>query len=64
VIVVEGDVAMPGQSVLAEDQIAETNARLSCVGVPITDEVKIVTGVGGLDEFADLQLPSPHSSVS
>jgi len=64
VIVVEGDVAMPGQSVLAEDQIAETNARLSCVGVPITDEVRIVTGVGALDEFADLRLPSPHSSVS
>ena len=64
VIVVDGDVGMPGQSVLSDEQIAEANARLSCVGVPITDEVKIVTGVGERDEFAGLRLPSPHSSVS
>lgn len=61
VIVVDGDVAMPGQSVLSDEQIRETNARLSCVGVPVTDEVRIVSGVGDLDEFADLRLPSPAS---
>jgi ferredoxin len=61
VIVVDGDVAMPGQSILSDAQIRETNARLSCVGVPVTDEVRIVTGVGDLDEFADLRLPSPAS---
>ena len=60
VIVVEGDVAMPGQSILSDEQIREANARLSCVGVPITDEVKIVTGVGDADDFADLRLPSPR----
>ncbi|WP_424015451.1 ferredoxin Fer [Halorubrum xinjiangense] len=59
VIVVEGDVAMPGQSILSDEQIREANARLSCVGVPITDEVKVVTGVGDADDFADLRLPSP-----
>ncbi|MEZ3168350.1 ferredoxin Fer [Halorubrum ejinorense] len=59
VTVVEGDVAMPGQSVLSDEQIREANARLSCVGVPITDEVKLVTGVGDTDAFADLRLPSP-----
>ncbi|TKX87338.1 2Fe-2S iron-sulfur cluster binding domain-containing protein [Halorubrum sp. SS5] len=59
VIVVEGDVAMPGQSILSDEQIRAANARLSCVGVPITDEVKIVTGVGDADDFADLRLPSP-----
>jgi ferredoxin len=59
VVVVDGDVAMPGQSILSDAQIRETNARLSCVGVPVTEEVRIVTGVGGLDEFADLRLPSP-----
>jgi ferredoxin len=59
VIVVEGDVAMPGQSILSDEQIREANARLSCVGVPITEEVKIVTGVGDADDFADLRLPSP-----
>jgi ferredoxin len=59
VVVVEGDVAMPGQSILSDEQIREANARLSCVGVPITDEVKVVTGVGDADDFADLRLPSP-----
>lgn len=59
VIVKAGDIAMPGQSILTTDQIDRLNARLSCVGVPITDEVKIVTGVGVDDEFADLRLPSP-----
>ncbi len=58
-IVVDGDVAMPGQSVLTDEQIRESNARLSCVGVPATDEVSIVTGVGDLETFADLTLPSP-----
>ena len=62
VIVVDGDVAMPGQSILSEERIRETNARLSCVGVPVTDEVRIVTGVGDLDSFADLRLPSPMDS--
>jgi len=59
VVVVDGDVAMPGQSVLSDAQIRETNARLSCVGVPVTDQVRLVTGVGDLEEFADLRLPSP-----
>ena len=59
VVVVEGDVAMPGQSILSDEQIREANARLSCVGVPITDEVKIVTGVGDTEDFAELRLPSP-----
>lgn len=59
VVVVSGDVAMPGQSILSEEQIREGNARLSCVGVPITDEVEVVTGVGDTEDFADLRLPSP-----
>ena len=50
---------MPGQSILSDEQIREANARLSCVGVPITDEVTVVTGVGDGDAFADLRLPSP-----
>ncbi|MDB2241581.1 ferredoxin Fer [Halorubrum ezzemoulense] len=59
VVVVKGDVAMPGQSILSDEQIRGANARLSCVGVPITDEVKIVTGIGDTEAFADLRLPSP-----
>jgi ferredoxin len=63
VVVVEGDVAMPGQSILSDEQIREANARLSCVGVPITEEVRIVTGVGDAEDFADLRLPSPTEEV-
>ena len=59
VVVVDGDVAMPGQTVLSATQIREANARLSCVGVPVTEEVEIVTGVGDLEAFADLRLPAP-----
>ena len=64
VVVIEGDVAMPGQSILSDEQIREANARLSCVGVPITDEVNIVTGVGDTEDLADLRLPSPADEAS
>ena len=63
VVVVDGDVAMPGQTVLSATQIREANARLSCVGVPVTEEVEIVTGVGGLEAFADLRLPAPTGNA-
>ena len=59
VLVLDGDVAMPGQSILSERQVRETNARLSCVGVPVTDEVKIIINAQDRDEFQDLLLPSP-----
>jgi len=59
VIVTQGDVAMPGQTVLTENQVTQFNARLACVGVPATSEVHLVYNVQHLDQFEDLQLPSP-----
>jgi len=59
VIVKEGDVAMPGQTILTDEQVERLNARLSCVGVPATSELKLVMNVQFLDEFEDLRLPSP-----
>lgn len=59
VFVLEGDIAMPGQTVLTDRQVRVANARLTCVGVPVTEEVKLVMNVQHLDEFADLRLPSP-----
>lgn len=59
VLVLEGDIAMPGQTVLTERQVRHANARLTCVGVPVTEEVKLVMNVQHLDEFDDLRLPSP-----
>lgn len=59
VLVKEGDVAMPGNHVLTDGQVNVMNARLTCVGVPVTDTVKIVTNVQQLEDFEDLRLPSP-----
>ncbi|MFB6151910.1 MAG: ferredoxin Fer [Haloarculaceae archaeon] len=58
-IVTEGDVAMSGQTVLTDEQVRTMNARLTCVGVPVTDELKLVMNVQHLDQFDDLRLPSP-----
>ena len=59
VIVTEGDVAMPGQTVLTENQVTRLNARLACVGVPATSELYLVYNVQHLEQFEDLRLPSP-----
>lgn len=61
VIVKEGDVAMPGQTVLTDEQVRTMNARLTCVGVPVTEELKLVMNVQHLDQFEELRLPSPMS---
>lgn len=61
VLVKEGDVAMPGNHVLTDEQVDVMNARLTCVGVPVTDTVKLVTNVQQLAQFEDLRLPSPLS---
>lgn len=63
VLVVEGDVAMPGQTVLTEEQVRRVNGRLACVGVPVTEELKLVMNVQHLDAFEDLRLPSPASQA-
>ena len=59
VIVTEGDIAMPGQAILSEDQVQTLNARLACVGVPVTEDVKLVKNVQHLEQLTDLRLPSP-----
>ncbi|MFB6201703.1 MAG: ferredoxin Fer [Halorhabdus sp.] len=61
VIVKEGDVAMPGQMILTDEQVQTMNARLTCVGIPVTEELKVVMNVQHLDQFEDLRLPSPVS---
>lgn len=59
VLVVNGDIAMPGNNVLTDEQITAMNARLSCVGVPVTESVQLIKNVQHLDQFDDLRLPSP-----
>lgn len=61
VIVKEGDIAMPGQTILTQEQVQVMNGRLTCVGVPVTEELKLVKNVQHLEDFEDLRLPSPLS---
>lgn len=61
VIVTEGDVAMPGQTILTQEQVRAMNGRLTCVGVPVTEELKLVKNVQHLEDFENLRLPSPVS---
>lgn len=63
VIVKEGDVAMPGQTILSDDQVQLMNARLTCVGVPVSKELKLVKNVQHLDQLQNLRLPSPMTEA-
>jgi ferredoxin len=56
VLVVEGDVAMPGNQILDEDAL-ERGARLTCVGAPATEEVKLLYNAKHLPFLEDLLLP-------
>lgn len=63
VLVLEGDIAMPGQTVLTDEQVREANARLTCVGVPVTEEIKLVMNAQALESFDHLRLPAPMASL-
>lgn len=56
VAVTEGDVTMTVDNVLP-DEMLDRDIRLSCVGIPTTDEVKVVYNVKGLPDLDDLRLP-------
>ncbi|AWB28047.1 ferredoxin Fer [Halococcoides cellulosivorans] len=48
-IVVEGEVDMDMQQILSDEEIEDKGVRLTCVGTPETDEVKIVFNAKHLD---------------
>ncbi|WP_458188120.1 ferredoxin Fer [Haladaptatus sp. NG-WS-4] len=58
VAVMEGELAMPIDDILSPE-LLEQNIRLSCNGVPTTDEMKVVYNVKHLPDLDDLRLP-PH----
>lgn len=62
VLVKSGDIAMPGNNVLTDEQVNTLNARLTCVGVPVTEEVQLIMNVQHLDQFSELRLPSPFDT--
>jgi Ferredoxin len=48
-IVVDGEINMDMQQILSDEEIDEKNVRLTCIGSPETDEVKLVYNAKHLD---------------
>jgi ferredoxin len=53
---VDGELSMPASHVLPSD-LMERGIRLSCNGIPITDELKVLFNVKHMPELDDLLLP-------
>jgi ferredoxin len=56
VAVVEGDLSLPVSHVLPSE-MTDRGIRLSCVGEPITDDLKVVYNVKHLPDLDELRLP-------
>jgi ferredoxin/transposase-like protein len=54
----EGAVAMSGDHVLPAEVVEEEGIRLSCVGIPTSERVRLVYGVRHLDILDEYLLPS------
>ena len=48
-ILKEGEIQMDMQQILSDDEVEDKNVRLTCIGTPETDEVKIVYNAKHLD---------------
>lgn len=57
VAVVEGEVEMPVSTVL-NDEMKDEGIRLSCIGEPVTDDLRVVFNIGKLPGLAELRLPA------
>ena len=57
VAVVEGEIEMPVSTILT-DEMKEQGVRLSCIGQPVTDNLKIVFNIERLPGLAELRLPA------
>ncbi|MFC7081511.1 ferredoxin Fer [Halorussus caseinilyticus] len=56
ILLLEGELSMPSSHVLPAE-LMERGFRLSCNGMPITDELKVVYNVKHMPELDDLLLP-------
>ncbi|MFB6156734.1 MAG: ferredoxin Fer [Haloferacaceae archaeon] len=56
VAVLAGELSMPVDHILP-DELLDRGIRLSCVGTPTTDELKVVYNVKHLPDLDDLRLP-------
>jgi len=57
VIVKEGEIAMPGDHILPQRAVEEDDVRLTCVGVPVTETVKLVYNAKHQPDLDELRLP-------
>jgi len=57
VAVVEGGLEMPVSTVL-DDELTDRGVRLSCIGEPVTDDLRIVFNIEHLPGLAELRLPA------
>ena len=57
VAVTEGDLEMPAGHILSTE-LLDRGIELSCIGVPITDELKVVYNVKHLPDLDELRLPA------
>jgi 2Fe-2S type ferredoxin len=48
-IVTEGEIDMDMQQILSDEEVEDKNVRLTCIGSPATDEVRIVYNAKHLD---------------
>lgn len=48
-IVKEGEIEMDMQQILSDEEVEEKNVRLTCIGSPASDDVKIVYNAKHLD---------------
>jgi 2Fe-2S type ferredoxin len=48
-IVLEGEIDMDMQQILSDEEVDDKNVRLTCIGSPAADEVKIVYNAKHLD---------------
>ncbi|MFB6078756.1 MAG: ferredoxin Fer [Halarchaeum sp.] len=48
-ILKEGEIDMDMQQILSDEEVEDKNVRLTCIGSPATDEVKIVYNAKHLD---------------
>lgn len=56
VAVVDGDLSMPVNHILPAE-MSDRGVRLSCVGAPTTDELRVVYNIKHLPDLEDLRLP-------
>lgn len=52
-VVVEGDIEMDGNQVLSTQEVEGRNVRLTCIGTPATDYVRLVYNAKSLDYLQD-----------